>query len=125
MTFHKIVKRKDGVRGNSNTTEYILTLDTAKEIALMENSPQGQKVRTYFILCEKKLMAPQTILTPAQQMAQGLLAAQQLLTETTELLEEAAIQLTETTEVLTEKQDFIDTVIAPAGSLLNGKAAVN
>lgn len=33
---------------------YLLTLDTAKEITMIENSPSGKAARKYFIQCEKK-----------------------------------------------------------------------
>jgi phage anti-repressor protein len=35
-------------------TEYILKLDTAKEIAMVENNPKGRMVRRYFIEAEKR-----------------------------------------------------------------------
>ncbi|XGU46894.1 antA/AntB antirepressor family protein [Fusobacterium necrophorum subsp. funduliforme] len=34
---------------------YILTLDMAKELAMIENNERGRAVRKYFIQCEKKL----------------------------------------------------------------------
>lgn len=46
------------VLGNSTggrpKTEYYLMIDTAKEIAMVENNEQGKKVRQYFIAVEKK-----------------------------------------------------------------------
>lgn len=52
-TFHNFVKR-EGSNLGSKTTEYALTLDVAKEIAMVENNEQGKKIRRYFIEVEKK-----------------------------------------------------------------------
>lgn len=50
--FNEIVKNPQGGRP---TTEYLLTLDTAKEIAMVENNEKGRQVRKYFIECERRL----------------------------------------------------------------------
>jgi anti-repressor protein len=56
FTFNEIVKRKDA-RGATVYAEYLLTIDTAKEIAMVENNQKGRQVRKYFIECEKRLKA--------------------------------------------------------------------
>lgn len=45
---------KTSTTGGRPTTEYILKLDTAKEIAMVENNEQGSKVRKYFIEVERR-----------------------------------------------------------------------
>ena len=35
--------------------EYIVTMDMAKELAMLENNPKGRETRKYFIACEKEL----------------------------------------------------------------------
>lgn len=42
--------------GGRPTTEYTLTLHTAKELSMVEPGKMGAAVRSYFIECEKKLL---------------------------------------------------------------------
>lgn len=64
-------------RGGHNKKEYALTLDTAKEISMVEGNEKGKQARRYFIECEKKLKEViQKPMTTAQMFA---LQAQALL----------------------------------------------
>lgn len=51
VCFHKNVKAGN----NAISKEYIVTLDMAKELAMLENNAKGKETRKYFISCEKKL----------------------------------------------------------------------
>lgn len=42
-------------KGGYKRTEYLLTLDVAKELSMVENNEQGRMARRYFINCEKVL----------------------------------------------------------------------
>lgn len=48
ITFDRIIKR-------SKATEYALTIDAAKELAMVEGNDKGKQARQYFIQCEKQL----------------------------------------------------------------------
>ncbi len=41
-------------RGGYNRLDYHLTLDMAKEMAMIERTPKGKEARQYFIACEKE-----------------------------------------------------------------------
>lgn len=52
LTLHKIGKRSNVIK-----KEYELTLDMAKELAMVERNEKGREVRRYFIECERQLIA--------------------------------------------------------------------
>lgn len=59
-----LVHQNRGIKGRGGdrrSKEYHLTLDTAKELAMVERNEKGRQIRRYFIECEKKLrnMQPQ------------------------------------------------------------------
>ena len=50
--------------GTKYKTEYYLTLDVAKHLAMMEKNEKGLQIRQYFIECERKLREHQLKLAP-------------------------------------------------------------
>ena len=52
--------------------DIVLTMDTAKEIAMIQNNDKGKQARQYFIECEKKLNKPRTQVELLLQSAQLL-----------------------------------------------------
>ena len=51
---YKLTVHKTGKRSNVIKKEYELTLDMAKELAMVELNHKGREVRRYFIECESK-----------------------------------------------------------------------
>lgn len=47
-------QEKEENRGGHNAKEYLLTIETAKSIAMMSQTPKGKEVRDYFIEVEKQ-----------------------------------------------------------------------
>ena len=58
VSFHNNVKRE---KGATIRKEYMLTLDAAKHIAMASKTPQGKKVRQYFIEVEKRTRQAQSV----------------------------------------------------------------
>jgi anti-repressor protein len=58
--------------GGRKSKEYILTLDTAKEISMLQRTEKGKIARQYFIACEKASKQPMTQLEILAQSAIAL-----------------------------------------------------
>lgn len=54
---------------NATTIDYILTMDTAKEIAMVQNNDKGSQARKYFIAVEKKYKQVTKTMTQAELTA--------------------------------------------------------
>ncbi|MDH0316072.1 antA/AntB antirepressor family protein [Aeromonas caviae] len=52
-------------KGGRPQKEYVLTMSTAKELAMVERNDEGRRARHYFIECERRL----SIVAPEQQAA--------------------------------------------------------
>lgn len=55
-----------GRGGDRRSKDYHLTLDTAKELAMVERNEKGRQIRRYFIECEKKLRNIQPVQAESQ-----------------------------------------------------------
>ena len=58
-----------GVGGKFDSVDYHLTIEAAKNIAMLSGTAKGKEVRAYFIECERKAKAPvMQIKSPVMQM---------------------------------------------------------
>ena len=56
FTVLNIAPQNGGVsHGGQNKLDYIISIDMAKELSMVENNDKGKQARKYFIQCEKKL----------------------------------------------------------------------
>lgn len=68
------VAGQDGIQREQ--TDHALTIDAAKEIAMLQRSERGQQVRRYFIAAEKRLRAAQNVeMSDDELMARAVLSA--------------------------------------------------
>jgi phage anti-repressor protein len=68
--FISLRNRSDGKKGKQRV-DYLLTIDTAKELAMLERNDIGRSIRRYFIQKEKEARAV-TLFRPSQQQFIGL-----------------------------------------------------
>lgn len=67
------VENPNGV-GCSHRIEYALTIDAAKEVAMMSQTEKGRQARRYFIECEKKLKEQRKPMSATEMFYQSALA---------------------------------------------------
>ena len=71
----KETQRTDGQLGVTVTKEYQISIDMAKELAMVERNDKGKQARQYFIECERKLrehhvkLAPKTYVEALRALA--------------------------------------------------------
>jgi anti-repressor protein len=99
------------IHGGQNKVDYVMTLDMAKEISMLQRTEKGKQARQYFISCEKELKA----LTPSlPNFANPVEAARAWAdaTEAKQLAEEKTKQLEAKIKQDEDKVEFASTVQA-------------
>lgn len=92
--------------GGRPSTEYDLTIDMAKQICMIQRTPEGRECRQYFIDLEKAWNTPEII------MARGLKAAQKMIADQDKIIER-----------MRPKEIFADAVEASHTAILIGDLA--
>ena len=99
---------KTSEAGGRPATDYEITIDMAKEICMIQRTPEGKKCREYLINLEKAWNTPELV------MARGLQAAQRVIEQKDEKIK----LLTADNERMKPKEIFADAVTASDSSIL-------
>ena len=78
------LKLKTSLEGSGYQTDYILSTEIAKHIAMMSKVPKSKEIRDYFIQIEKEFYQQKKVLTTSEQiilLAQGHHEVEQRLTQ--------------------------------------------
>lgn len=96
----KLSKTSSTEQGGRPQTNHLLTLDMAKELAMLQRINKGKKARQYFLQVERDWNSPEKVMARALSIAQ-------------KTLEETKIKLADATKIIEKqkpKADFYDDV---------------
>lgn len=104
--YRVFVKNDDNSKGGRPSTDYEITLDMAKEIAMIQRSDKGKEVRQYFLELERRWNSPEVVMNRALEYSRKQVKA-----------------LMEENKELKPKALFADAVSASDESILIGQLA--
>lgn len=106
VDYRVIVKNDENPLGGRPSTDYEITIDMAKEIAMIQRNEKGKQARQYFIEVEKQWNSPEKVI------ARGLIESQKMI----ENLNQQVIEMR-------PKALFADAVASSRTSILVGDLA--
>lgn len=108
-----LVKTPDGGRPR---TEYVLKLDMAKELAMVENNEQGRRARRYFIEVEKKF---ESLTVPSYMIDDPIKRAERWIEERKEhqALQTKSLMLEQRVAEYEPKISYLDRILQSKGTL--------
>lgn len=108
--------------GGRPSKEFVITLNMAKELSMVERNEKGKQARQYFIQCEKQLKVAQQQFAIPQTYAEALrqLACE---VEKKEALQAKNLQLENKIEEDAPKVDYCDQIVADNEAMTITKAA--
>lgn len=114
VDYRAITQKRVTVQGNETTyTDHEITLDMAKEIAMLQRSERGKQCRQYFLELERKWNSPEAVMNRALEYSHRQVKA---------LMEENGIQKKQIEE-MKPKALFADAMSASKGSVTIGALA--
>lgn len=99
------------INGRATVIDYHLTIETGKEVAMVENNDKGRQVRRYFIECERRARN-QPAIDPMQILSDPAAMRGLLLTYT-----EKVLALESKVEVLAPKAEALERIAEADGAM--------
>ncbi len=91
--------------------EYVIKMDMAKELAMVENNEKGRQARKYFIKCEKKLKEIIKVPTTFKDALKLALEQQEQLEKQQTIIKEKSKTIKEKVEVIDKLTEDLDPII--------------
>ena len=113
-------KNVQNPKGGRPSTDYEITLDMAKEIAMIQRSEKGKQIRQYFLELERKWNSPEAVMNRALEYSRKQVQA---LLQTNEKLELENKMKDQQLNELKPKVVFADAVATSHTSILVGELA--
>lgn len=111
FTTYQTAPQNGGAGNRGLRTEYAITLDTAKELSMVERTDRGRQARRYFIECERKLKS--VTVTDLPRVPQTLPEALRLAADLAERVEAQRAEIA----VLEPRSEALATIADAEGAL--------
>ena len=107
--FVRVTQKCPTLGGVQNTTDHVLKLDMAKEIAMIQRTDKGKEVRQYFIQVEKDFNSPEKIMARALKIADRKIISLEHKNESLQLELEEARKQTDYLDLILQTKDMLTT----------------